>query len=264
MSGNNLAGKDYTDYFEINWDSTSPSPTFIMEFKSNVDKLAVLKLINNLTILVNLRSVVIFDLNISVDEGDVNLMVPFRVPINKVAIAISKGNIFYDFNYCTIEGNITGRVNEGNIKLKTFNSRYTRNSNWNFTIETGDINLNMTHNKDIIDLGANITSITTLNDGRAYFFYEDNNVNIGAKFEIPFGNHTPRSFFPECIRAATQKCLLDGFHYNQPVLPDPGFPAEGSVIFTSDDLLEKQAVNYYDLLFVINQGYFIMDLTSKN
>jgi len=264
MSGNNLAGKSYTDFFNIEWDSTSPSPSFIMEFKSNVDKITVLPLIKNLTILVNLRSGIIFDLNITLEEGDVDLLVPFRVPINNVVVDITKGNIFYDFKHCTIGGNITGRVNDGNIDLKTFNSRYTRNNNWNFTIETGDINLNMTHNKDSIDLGANITSITTLNDGSALFIYEDNSANIGARFEIPFGNQTPRTFFPDCLRGPLQNCFLDGFHYNEPVLPEPGFPAEGDIIFTSFDLFNKQVMNYYDFLFIIDEGDFYMILTSIN
>jgi len=179
-------------------------------------------------------------------------------------INIMDTDIFYDFEFCTIQGNITGRVNDGNIDLKTFNSRYTRNNNWNFTIETGDINLNMTHNKDSIDLGANITSITTLNDGSALFIYEDNSANIGARFEIPFGNQTPRTFFPDCLRGPLQNCFLDGFHYNEPVLPEPGFPAEGDIIFTSFDLFNKQVMNYYDFLFIIDEGDFYMILTSIN
>ncbi len=218
MSGKNLAGRNYRDIFNVEWDGTSPSPSFIMEFNSNVDKLAVLPLIKNLTIFVNLKRGIIFDLNITVEEGNVDIFVPFRVPINNIIVQVTKGKVLYDFNYGTMEGNITGRVNEGDIELRTSNSRYTRNSNWNFTIETGDLTLNISHNNDLIDLGANITGKTTLNDGRALFIYEDNSADIGARFEIPFGKHTPRSFFPECLSNSLQNCFLDGFHYNEPVM----------------------------------------------
>ena len=36
MSGNNLAGKNYRDFFKVGWDDTSPSPTFTMESQPEI------------------------------------------------------------------------------------------------------------------------------------------------------------------------------------------------------------------------------------
>ena len=259
MSGKNLAGKNYKDFFEANLDITNSSPSFIMEFNSNIDKLAVLPIIKNLTILVNLRRGIIFDLTITIEEGDVALIVPFGVTTNNIKFNITTGNIFYDFNYCTIEGNITGIVNEGNIELKTYNAKYARNSNWNFRLDTGNLTINISQNRD---LGANITGTAKINEGNVLFLYEDNSPNIGVRFEIPFGNHTDIDF-PQCLYypGASGWCSnVVGFHYN-----DPGLDLDlGTVILTSLDLLENRVKNYYDLRFEIFQGSFTMDLTNIN
>ncbi|MHA2185043.1 MAG: hypothetical protein ACXAAI_08595 [Promethearchaeota archaeon] len=262
MSGPSLAGKNYTDYFDIEWNKTSPSPLFMMDFDASVDKLSVIPLITDLSIVVSIRSDIMFDLVLSLHEGNVDLLAPFRVPINNVLIDITKGDTLFDFNHCNIQGNITVRIEEGDIDMKILNTIYTNNSLWNFTIGTGNFDLNISHDRSFTDLGANITGITTLNNGTARFIYKDTNINIGARFEIPFRNLTPRSFFPNCILVSPQNCELEGFHYNNPVLPEPGFPAEGSVIFTSNDLRNKQALHCYDLLYLINQRSFYMDLTS--
>jgi len=264
MVGSDLAGKTPLEYFSIDWQNSSSPLNFTLELNSESWLDYSNLLVKIVSIIVSIREDLVFDVNIKLKEGDIETVIPWGVSINNLLVNVTKGDIFYDFEFCTIQGNITGFVDEGNIDFRTWNAKYTHNSNWNFTIETGDLTLNISHNNDLIDLGANITGKTTLNDGSALFIYEDNSANIGARFEVPFGNHTPRSFFPECIRNALQNCFLDGFRYNEPVLPEPEYPAEGNIIFTSWDLFNKRVMSYYDLLFIIDEGDFYMILKSIN
>jgi len=288
MSGKNLAGKNYKDFFDANLDFTNSSPSFIMAFKANIDKLEVLPLIKNLTIIVNLRSGIIFDLNITLEKGNVGLFVPFRMPINNVIVNVSNGNIFYDFNYCIIEGNITGIVNEGNIfydfkhckidgniigianagdiVLKSTNVKYIRNSSWTFEIENGDFEIYIYQYED---LGANITSMAKISDGGVFILYEDNSANIGARFEIPYGYpFLNMSRLPDCLYRDELSCAhqwMDGFHHN-----DLTSQEKGRAILTSLDLLEKSVKNYYNMTIEMSfshidlLGFFDIDLVSIN
>ncbi|KKL62596.1 hypothetical protein LCGC14_2183630 [marine sediment metagenome] len=259
MSGEGIAGKSYLDYFSVDWENTSTITTFSMELKSELEQMEVLSLIKNIIIIAYLRADIVFDITVTVIEGNIDLNVPFGVIINNIKLNINTGNIFYDFNYCIIEGNITGIVNEGNIGLKTYNAKYTQKSNWNFTLDAGDLTINISQNRD---LGANISGTAKINEGNVLVLYEDNSPNIGARFEIPFGNHTDIDF-PQCLYypGATGWCSnVVGFHYN-----DPGLDLDlGTVILTSLDLLENRVKNYYDLRFEIFQGSFTMDLTNIN
>jgi len=117
MSGVNLAGKSYSDFFDIDWQNDNSPANFSMEFKSDVNESKVLSLIKNITIVVNLRADIIFDIIATVKEGDVQVNVPYMVSVNNLVINTTKGDILYDLNHCILEGNITGIASEGNIEL---------------------------------------------------------------------------------------------------------------------------------------------------
>lgn len=194
MVGQNVAGKSYLDYFIVEWENTSTSPTFIMELKSDVDQLEVLSLIKNVTIVVNLRADIIYDITATVIRGNVDLIVPFGVSCNNMEINIStKGNILFDVTNCFLEGNITGITNEGNIELKAYNVEYTRNSIWTLITELGDITIDIVQYKD---LGANITgNATVFTEGNLYLYYKDNKPSVGARFILLTKNWGVKDLF---------------------------------------------------------------------
>lgn len=259
MSGLHLSGKNSSDYFDITWQDTGPTPSFTLEFKSGINKNETLSLIKNISVIVNLRADIIFDVMVIVLKGNVDVFIPYMASIDHFLINITQGNVFYDFNHCIIDGNITGIVNTGNIDLKTFNAKCTKNCNWNFTIENGDIFLNI---RQFMDLGANITGLAEINNGYVYFYYEDDNPYVGAIFKIPFWSYLPfydLNNVPSCLYSGLETCPLEGFEYQGPFdRPDE----EGIIEFTSDDLLANNVNSFYDITFEIYQGSFNFDLTS--
>jgi len=121
IMGQLVAGRKYSDYFSVVWDITSPSPTFTMLFTSDTWFDPSLLLTQNVDIIITLNANILFDINITInEEGNVHLIVPYAVTTNNVDIYTNEGDILYDFQYCTLEGNITGIANEGNIELMAY------------------------------------------------------------------------------------------------------------------------------------------------
>jgi hypothetical protein len=235
----------------------------------------------DVSIVVTIRKDIVLDIIANVNEGNVEITVPFAVDINNLLVKVSNGDIFYKFNYCTLVGNITGIVNNGNIfydfdhctidgnlngtvqtgnmNVSTYNVKYTQNRLWDFRIDTGDFTIYINQYEY---LGANITGSAKLNNGEAFFFYEDNSPDIGATFEIPFGNpFLPFINLPQCLRTMTFDipCIsVHGFHY------DRQNPTEGIVKLISEDLRENLVKDYFNMTFEIIQGTFDMDILSIN
>ncbi|KKM14325.1 hypothetical protein LCGC14_1707270 [marine sediment metagenome] len=262
MVGSNLAGKTPSEYFSIDWQNSSSPLNFTLELKSEslLDYSSLL--VKDFSIIVSIREDLIFDMNIKVKEGDVEIVIPWGVSINDLLVNVTKGDIFYDFEFCTIQGNIIGFVDEGNIDFRTYDAKYTQNSNWNFTLDTGDLTINISQNRD---LGVNLTGTAKINKGNVLFLYEDNSPNIGMRFEIPFGSDTDyHPNFPQCLHEYIFWGMCSnvvGFHYNDPDLSSN----LSSVKLTSLDFLENRVKYYYDLRFEIFQGSFNMGaLTSIN
>jgi len=163
----------------------------------------------------------LFDINITINEdGNVHLIVPFAVTTNNVEIytnegdiicdfhkystlegnitgIANEGNILYDFQYCTLEGNITGIANDGDIELKAYNPEYTRNTTWTYNSITGDITIDINHSNHYKIMNATITGSLVGNDFRDVIVnYFDNTANIGAKLTFndalqPFTTNLP-------------------------------------------------------------------------
>ncbi|MHA2325477.1 MAG: hypothetical protein ACXACB_08755, partial [Promethearchaeota archaeon] len=281
LTGSHLAGKTYLDFFNISMPPKGSMANFTLELKSDDWFDPIKWFTKNVSIVVNVRKDIVLDIIANVKEGNVEITVPWAVSIHNLLINISKGNIFYDFNYCILEGNITGIVDNGsifydfnhctidgnlngtvqtgNMNVSTYNVKYTQNRPWDFRIDTGDFAIYINQNENI---GTNITGIAKLNNGEAFFCYEDNSPDIGATFEIPFGNpFLPFLNLPSCLRMWTfwLPCTtVHGFHY------DIQNSTEGIVTLISEDLRENRVKDYFNMTFEIIQGTFAMDILSIN
>ena len=235
MSGEGIAGKSYLDYFNVDWENTNTIPTFTMELKSELEQMEVLSLIKNTTIIVYLRADIVFDITVTVIEGNIGLNVPFGVVINNVKLNITKGNIFYDFQSCTLQGNITGIANDGNIELMAYNTEYTRNTVWTYNSNAGDITIDINHINQNKIMNANITGSLVGNYfGDIFVYYYDNTANIGARITL---NDTI-----QVLRGGSHRSEWEGFE--REVLED----LEGDPFgyeFTSTDF---PAITNYNLL----------------
>jgi len=178
MFGKNIAGKSCSDYFDISWKNDSSPVNFNMKVKSDVDQIGLLSLIKDATVTISLRADIIFDINTNVIYGNVEINAPFGVSINEVKINNTYGDILYDFNHCTIEGNITGINNEGDINFKTYNVEYSQDCSFFLDTETGNITVDIYQYNQ---MGANVSGIIK-NAGVINLIYEDNSANIGALF----------------------------------------------------------------------------------
>lgn len=182
ISGANALGKSYLDYFNILWENGSSPLNFTMEYKSGIDPLEASSLFKNISIVVFLRADVIFDINTEMEDGDIDIRVPFMVPINDVKVNNTYGNTFLDFTNCIISGTITGISSSGDLELNIDNTKYTQNNNWTLTTKSGDIIIFITHKNQGDEMGANITSNTKTNSGDIIMIYYDNIPDIGAVF----------------------------------------------------------------------------------
>ena len=255
MTGEGIAGKSYLDYFSFEWENTSTIPTFSMELKSELEQMEVLSLIKNTNIIVYLRADIVFDITVTVIEGNIDLNVPFGVIINNVKLNITIGNLFYDFRYCTLEGNITGIANDGNIELMAYNPEYTRNTIWTYKSIAGDITIDISHINHNKIMNANITGSLVGNDFRDVILtYYDNTANIGARITL---NDTIQA-----LDLPIQPHISDWEGFEDPiVLKDPS-----GYEFTSTDF---PAITNYNLFLKgidqsqPNAGWYEVHLSSS-
>lgn len=186
MAGQSIAGKEYSDFFSVDWDDTSPSPTFTMLCKSVACSDLSRLLEQDVDIIITLNAIILFDINITVNEkGNVHQIVPFGVTTNNIDIYTNDGDILYDFRYSSLEGNITGIASDGNIGLKAYNPEYTRNITWTCNSIAGDIRINISHINQYKIMNATITGSLVGNYfGDIYVYYYDNTANIGAQVTL--------------------------------------------------------------------------------
>jgi hypothetical protein len=181
MIGLGLEGKTYLDYFNINWQNTSGLVNLTIALREDVNHDDVLSLIKNVNIIVTLKADVICDVSIMIkNEGDVKITVPWLHSIGNVLTNLSRGNIQYNFFYCILKGNITGIIQDaGNIKVKSYDVKYTQNSIWSLYTNNGDNLIEISQNKA---MDANITGIITTQTGNYQLIYTDNATDVGAYF----------------------------------------------------------------------------------
>ncbi|MFX0043269.1 MAG: hypothetical protein ACFE8L_10175 [Candidatus Hodarchaeota archaeon] len=182
LSGKNLAKKTYDDYLNISWSNSSSPVDFRLEIISDDWFNPSLWLIQDVIIIVKLKKDIAFDIITNLIEGHYEITVPWPVSIGNLLTNVSKGDILYNFEYCSIQGNITGITNIGDLELKSYNVKYTQNCNWKLTSTDGDMNIEIFQHEE---MGANITGTAMIIDGNLDLLYNDNTVNIGAWFFFP-------------------------------------------------------------------------------
>ncbi|MFX0074777.1 MAG: hypothetical protein ACFE96_05010 [Candidatus Hermodarchaeota archaeon] len=182
ISGANAQGKSYLDYFNIIWENSSSYLNFTMEYKFGIDPIEVLSLFNNISVIVILRADETIDLNIEMEDGILQQVVPFMVPINNIKVNNTYGTTILNFTNCVISGTISGFTSRGTIDLNVYNTQYTQNNFWALNSNSGEINLFITHIDNFEEMGANVTGFLTTNRGSILTVYRDWNQDIGAVF----------------------------------------------------------------------------------
>ncbi|MFX1501865.1 MAG: hypothetical protein ACFFDH_12950, partial [Promethearchaeota archaeon] len=224
-------GDSYLDYFEIpSWQNTSSSIKFIMSLKPDVlDTWFNVSLWKEqeVSVIATINANFIFNINTTINYvGDVDILVPAGIYINNIDVNINQGNIYYDFFYSTIEGNVTGSVVFGDITLKGNNVRYTKNSILSLINDDGLITFNIIQQRA---MGTNLTGIGITKMGQIKIQYQDYSEYIGAMFT--FYNYS--AFWPD--------------YYNPRVGfsgPESFNTSDFGYIFTSFDFPTKNNYNF--------------------
>jgi len=259
LAGLDLKDKTYSHFFNFSWIEVNSSVDFYLTLKSHTLEEFSNLLMKKINIFFSLKADIIFDINAITNQGDIKFQAEYGIHVGNININVSKGNILYDLSYCIIEGNLSGVVSTGDIEFKTFNEKYTQNTNWNLTVETGDINLYI---YQFNSPEANISGTVKVNEGDVFFLYEDNSADIGARFDVFID-----FIVPDCLMSnpAFENCsFIIGFHYTLP----NDTPEIDNYIITSWDLKNNDIKNFYDIVFdiiqkpVINNCYVSMKLES--
>jgi len=241
IAGQDLNGKSYLDVFDINWEnSTSPLnfnleliPNMLVDF-SNLHKI-------NVKIDVSLRADIIFDINASTVDGTINLTNLMSITLSNIYLKVERGNINYDSTNCTIEGNITGIVNYGNMTLKSYNNQFTQNSKFTIQNVEGYVLIDIYQYEA---MGANITGTAFTKTGIIRVNYDDDSANVGARFV--FYNKT--TFGPE-----TETIWIGFDNYY--------LPEDKGLLLVSHDFPTKNNYNF-SLNTYKDLGNFHFDLNS--
>jgi hypothetical protein len=182
LRGKDLAKKTYEDYLNITWSNSSSPANFRLEIISDDWFNPSLWLIKDINIVVNLRKDIVFDIITNLIKGNYEITVPWPASIGNLLTNVTNGDILYNFELCSIQGNITGITNKGDLELESNNVEYTQNCNWELTSTDGYMNIKIFQHKE---MGANITGTAMIIDGGLDLFYNDNTANIGAWFFFP-------------------------------------------------------------------------------
>ncbi|MFX1497317.1 MAG: hypothetical protein ACFFBH_07310 [Promethearchaeota archaeon] len=258
LIGENLVGKSFDDYLNISWNNSSSQINLKLKIISDDWFNPLYWLKKEISIVVNIRKDIVFDIITNLTKGNFEITIPYGVSFRDLLTNVSNGNILYNFEHCSIQGNIIGTINNGNLIFKSNDVQYAQNSSWDINTREGNIDIEVFQYRDI---GANTTGIFKVNKGDIFIYYKDNSADIGAMLEIPYGGEfMDKSGFPTCLlQVPGLICtLVDGFDFNR--IAQTTY--EGIFYFTSDDLLANIVKYYYNIRFEILEGDFDMDLTS--
>ncbi len=185
MIGQNIAEKDHTDYFNIEWEKISNSFTFSMELIPNSGYNDTFWIRNDVMIIVTLNPIILFNINSKINvEGDYNLQVLGGITVNNINLYTERGNNVLEFRFCNIGGNISGKSGAGDIELYLINVEYFQNCVWNLTttprgIDVSDILINIIQD---VAINANITGTANTTLGDIILYYTDSTPYVGANF----------------------------------------------------------------------------------
>lgn len=222
MGGAGLAGKDYSDYFNIIEGDLNSSPiNFTIKLSPRITLSELESLVKEVSILITIQKGVVFDIFANVTDGDIIIEVPFRAKIKNMHFYITTGNIFYDLNNCIILGNITGIIDNGRITLMSNNAEYPQNSIWTLFANKSSIEII----QDNI-MRANVTgSITTTALFGTLLIYKDKTSEVGAKFTLYNYN------FVQFPNGTSLNFDYDIVGINECTYKSTDFPANNNYIF---------------------------------
>ena len=234
MRSANVRGKDYSYYFDLKWQSINSTANITLKISSELwfdDSIWIRK---NVDIVVSIKADVIVDIFTNLGEGDYKLTVPWSTSIRNLSTNVISGNIFYNFEYCLIRGNISTTSKIGDLYFNSYDVEHVQNNNWDINLEDGNFYVDIYQNTEI---RANITG-KALISGDVHLDYQDDMVEVGAIFSFPLSDWE---------LGIGQ--VRDGFEVHLfPVLPDVGF------LLKSNDYPANS--NYY-LTFNITDFHFI-------
>ncbi|MFX1487987.1 MAG: hypothetical protein ACFFBI_02495 [Promethearchaeota archaeon] len=242
LAGPNLNGKSYLDVFDINWENSTSPLNFNLELIPNM--LAEFSNLQNFNVKidVSLRADIVFDINASTVDGTIGLTNLMSITVSNLYLKVERGNINYDSTNCTIEGNITGIVNNGDITLKSYNNQFTQNSKFTIKNVKGYVLIDIYQYEE---MGANVTGTAITETGIIRINYKDVSSNVGARFVF----YNKNTFGPET------ETIWIGF--NADILP-----SEDGLLLVSYDFPTKNNYNFSLYKFSTTSGDFHFDLYS--
>ncbi len=246
LGGSDLVGKSSIDFFDFTWLNSSETLYFSLKQLSNSWFNTSTILIKSVSIMVSIRKDKVLNINATVEQGTIEMIVLYGVSVNNVNLNINGvGDLIYNFYSCKVDGNISGLVNEGYVDIDLRNISYSPNCTLLFTLGNGDLDMNIFQHAN---LNANVSGIIAINNGDANLRYDDNTNDNGAKIEVPdTGNLNP-------------EILCFGIYGGCPVV---GFDVDDvNNIFTSSDLIAGICSFNYNLTFELGEGIFSPHLTS--
>ncbi|MFX0027800.1 MAG: hypothetical protein ACFE8B_01200 [Candidatus Hermodarchaeota archaeon] len=182
MAGAGLAGKDCFNYFIISEGNLTDSPIqFSMRLFPDISDIEVDSLIKEVSIVVNLKKGIIFDISVNVIDGNVDLNIPFNVCTKNLNVSTINGNILFSLTKCILDGNITITGNQSDIELRTWNVQYSRDCLWDLSNHEGIIKFNIFQSKES---GANVTGFGESVNGIVHIVYTDETNAVGAWFKM--------------------------------------------------------------------------------
>ncbi|MHA1986835.1 MAG: hypothetical protein ACW98D_09365 [Promethearchaeota archaeon] len=186
IMGINLTGKTYLDMFTITCENTDSNYNITFKFKDEKWMDNPHLMIQNPIIIIYLNADYLFDINATIKtEGNLEVLAPWDIDINNIKANINEGKLLFDFFFCTINGNISGIVDYGNLELNTYNVKFAQNAKWNLMTDEADIKLIITQ---FGNMEGNLTGAVKTNTGEISIVYQDNSPDIGAQFT--FHNYT--------------------------------------------------------------------------
>jgi hypothetical protein len=182
------ASISYENYLNISWNNSSSQADFRIDIISEDWFNPLLWISKEINIVITLRKDIVFDISTNLIKGNFEITVPWSVSIGNILTNISNGNIYYKFMCSSIQGNITGITNNGDLELKSYNVEYPQNNNWLLISTGGDMNIEIYQEEE---MGANITGTAMIIDGILDLFYKDSTANIGAIIFFPLWSGSP-------------------------------------------------------------------------
>jgi len=89
------------------------------------------------------------------------------------------GSLTISLTSCDVGDNLVGTISTGSISINSYNTKYSKDSIWDFETSTGSIDIQITQ---LIGMDANITGNIQSSTGSIDVIYNDAQSTVGAEF----------------------------------------------------------------------------------